>query len=240
MKGTMESNFLDQFPLPEVASVDLRGKHINEQRLQDGVSLMTSGHHGGLSYRFFVHQDRNAVLSEKTNFPHYDSIDMVEWYRDSKNKVTERCTHLPKELLKFDAFDGACVGGIYKEAYDRFKSGLETPGLALRRWNVLPDSDVQALEELGIFTVEQFASQPRNKVESRFPKEIQQAFQQAIEYVNGKDSREQATKQAEQLMSIMEENAKLSDTVSVLQEQLQSLLVRDGDEAKKRKSKVKH
>lgn len=236
----MESNFLDQFPLPvPEASADIRSRNLNEQQLDTGVSLMTSGHDKGLSFRFFVHQERNVIKSELTNYPHFDSMDMIEWYKDSRNKITERCHFLPRELLAFDPVDGTCIGGIYKQAYDRFKAGLETPGLSLRRWNVLPEGEVRGLEELGIYTVEQFAAQPRGRIESRFPREIQQAFQQAVEYVNGKDSREQTEKQAEQLMHIMQENSKLSETVSTLQQQLQALISSNAPEPKKGKKAKK-
>lgn len=233
----MDNSFLDQFPLPQEAAVDLQRKGISEQRLQDGVSLMTSGHHGGLSYRFFVHQTRNEVLSEKTDFPVFESEDMIEWYRDRKNKITEKVRFLPKELLKFDKYDGTCIGGLYKDAYDRFKAGLSVAGLALRTWNKIPEGAVLALEELGIFTVEQFAAQPRQKIETRFPKELQEAFQLAIEYVNGKDTREQAQQTAQQLMAVMNENAKLNKEMEDLREQMAALI--SGQEAPARKSKKK-
>lgn len=217
-------DILNNFALPDAAVNDLRKLGLSEQSLSDGVSLLSSGHDRGISYRFFVHEVRNPIKSETTGFPHYEKQDMIEWFKDDRNKPVEQVRLLPKELLSFDRFDGTCIGGLYKDAYLRFKQGLAAPGLALRRWNIIDEGSVRSLEELGIFTVEQFAAQPREKITTRFPKELQEAFQQAIEWVNGKDTREQAEKQGEQLMSVLNDNAKLSKEVEALRDQIQALI----------------
>lgn len=204
---------ISQFKLPDEAVRDLASRHLNEERTSyDGATVITSGHDGGLSYRFFVEWIRNPIKSEIAGVTINDPVDHIEWFRDSKNKICEQVRFIPKELLRFDK-DGDCVGGLYRETYERFKAGLSAPGLALRPWNVLDEGCVRTLEETGIFTVEQFAAQPRRKIEG-YPQEFQDAFQLAIEYVNGKDSREAAAKTADQLMSVMtqlEESRKETD-----------------------------
>jgi len=225
---------INTFPLPDVAVQDLQRREFNTQDLSPGVSVLSSGHHNGVSYRFFIHEERNSIKSEITGFPHYDKLEMVEWYVDDKTRPTEQVRFLPKELLRFDRFDGSCIGGLYKEAYDRFKAGIDAPGMPLRRWNVIDEGAVRSLEELGIFTVEQLAAQPRNKIESRFPANFRTYFQQAIEFVNGKDTREQTSKQAEQLLDVLKQNSELTAQMESLREQLSLLMAAQGEEKPKR------
>lgn len=234
---------INTFPLPDVAVQDLQRRQMSTQDLSPGVSVLSSGHHNGINYRFFIKEVRNPIKSEITGFPHYDTVELIEYDIDDRTRpafqVRPVC-ELPTQLLAFDKFDGSCKGGLYQEAYERFKAGMETPGLPLRRWGVIDEAAARSLEELKIFTVEQLAAQPRNKIESRFPEEFKGYFQQAIEYVNGKDTREQASKQAEQLMEVLNQNSELTRQMEGLKAQLASVMSLQAEEAPRRGRPRKH
>ena len=220
------NDIIEKFELPGVAADQLRAQaaNIREVTLDDGVSMM-SGHDRGVAYRFFTHTVLNEKKSKIVKYKHYDEVDMIEWLVDRRSKPTEIAlrhftdpsdpsktifkSELPEELLSFDD-EGVCIGGAYKEAYDRFKSGRNSPGIPLSKWGVLSDAMVATLGAAGIFSVEQLAAQPRSKIEGKFPEEIVEAFEQAIIWETSKDSRAVASKQSEEILKLSEE-VKLRD-----------------------------
>lgn len=222
----MESGFLDNFVLPEGAAEKIKSVGMSSQKLGEGVEMMNFGHDKGVAYRFFLHQLRNEVKSKIARLSIPDSIEMIEWMPDGFQKPTERVKFLPIELLEFEQIEllkdgvpvldkegypvmvnGECIGGAYKATYDAWKKGLNAPGLALSRWGVLSDSSVFTLHEMKIFSVEQFAAQPRSKIE-RLPIELKEAFDQAIEYCNGKAGRDATSAMASELLELKQANAK--------------------------------
>ena len=214
----MDSNFLDQFPLPEVASQQLRQQQRTAQQLADGV-VDFAGHDRGLAYRFFNHLEYNKSQSQILGYEKFDEVEMIEWLIDRKNKPCERVRLLPEELIRFDR-DGEAVGGLYFESYKRFKEGLTAPGLSIAKWGVLADPEVATLSAHGIFSVEQFAAMPRSKIMGRFPQDIIDAFERAIQYVNGKDQRADNELAAQKVMELAQQNSKLESDVAELRQQL--------------------
>ena len=229
----MENGFLDQFVLPDGAAEAIKKNNMQPSRLDDGVNYFLSGHDQGVAYRFFVHQDRNVVKSKIAGYPIFDEIEMVEWKKDRFDHPTERVKFLPEDLLFFDE-EGNCVGGRFRESYLRFKSGLQATGTPLARWGVLNDNQMATLSAMNIYSVEQFAAQPRSKIVGKFPQDMVDAFEQAIEWVKGKDVREAGKQQAGQILAVSQENSKLKDELETLKEQMKALMNADVPAPKKR------
>lgn len=229
----MDNAFLDQFALPEGASDAIRKQNLQPSRLQDGVNYFVSEHDRGVPYRFFVYQDRNIVKSKIAGYPIFDEIEMIEWQKDRFDHPTERVKFLPEELLAFDE-EGVCQSGRFRESYIRFKNGLQATGTPLGRWGVLSDNEIATLTAMNIYSVEQFAAQPRTKIVGKLPQEIVDAFEQAIEWVKGKDIREAGKQQATQILAVSQENSKLKDELEMLKEQMKALMNADVPAPKKR------
>jgi len=233
------NDVIENFALPGVAADQLRAQaaNIKEVTLDDGVSMM-SGHDRGVAYRFYTHTVLNDKKSKLVKYKHYDEVDMIEWLVDRRSKPTEIAlrhftdpsdptktiyrSELPEELLSFDE-DGNCIGGLYKEAYDRFKSGRNAPGIPLSKWGVLSDSMVATLASAGIFSVEQLASQPRSKIEGKYPEEILNAFEQAIIWETSKDTRAVASKQSEEILRLSDEVKHRDRRMAELEAQVKAL-----------------
>jgi hypothetical protein len=227
----MDNGFLDNFILPDGAAEAIKKAGINGKRLGEGIEIAQFGHDSGVAFRFFVHQERNEAKSKIAKVPISDSIEMIEWMPDRFQKPTEQLRFLPHELLQFDD-EGECIGGKYREAYLGWKKGINAPGLSLTRWGVLTDSDIFTLHELRIYSVEQFAAQPRSKVD-RLPLELREKFEQAIEWVNGKEGRNQMAETATAMLSVQQENARLRDEMVAMQGQMKALMT--GQPVAKRK-----
>ena len=213
----MDSNFLDQFPLPEIASQDLKRQQRFANNIGDGV-VDFAGHDKGVAYRFFTHLDYAKEQSKILGYEKFNEVECIEWLIDRKNKPVEQVRFLPEELLRFDR-DGEAVGGIYFDSYKRFKDGLTAPGLSLSKWGVLGDSEVMTLVSAGIFSVEQLASMPRGKIEGRYPQDIIDAFERAIQYVAGKEGRFEQGQTAEKLLELSQANAKLEKEIAELRKE---------------------
>lgn len=214
----MDSNFLDQFPLPEIASQQLKQQNRFANSLSDGVVDFV-GHDKGVAYRFFNHLEYNKIQSQILGYEKFDSIEMIEWLIDRKNKPCEQVRFLPEELIRFNR-DGEVVGGKYFESYKRFKDGLTAPGLSISKWGVLGDPEVATLAAYGIFSVEQFAALPRSKVDGKYPQEIIEAFDRAIQYVNGKDGRFEQEQTAQKLLEMSQHSAKQDVEIAELRKEL--------------------
>jgi len=213
---------LDNFPLPEVASEALRRRNLQSTSISDGVSRI-NGHDGGVAFRFFIHPVYNPIKSKAAKYEVFDEHEMIEWLKDRFQHPTEQVRFLPEELLRFD-MQGECTGGMFKEAYDRFKNGQTAPGMPLSRWGVLADGEVASLASMGIFSVEQLAAQPRGKIEGRLPTPFVEAFERAIQYMNGREQRLVAEKQGDEILALQRENEEKDRKLSELQEQMKELL----------------
>jgi len=213
----MLNNILDQFALPDVAVKALKAQNIREDVLEDGVSRFVSGHDKGLAYRFFVHTVYNPSKSKAAHYEVYDEIEMVEWLGvDRYSKPSERIRLLPPELLSIDEQTGE-VSGRFADSYERFKKGLAAPGTSLSKWGVLSDGEIATLAHNGIFSVEQLASQSRDKIKSKFPADYVEYLDRAIQFVNGKENRYAADAQAKEIMELAERNAKLEQRLADLE-----------------------
>lgn len=224
---------LDNFILPDEATAAFKKHNMQPSKLGDGIDFFIS-HDAGMAYEFFTEQIRNERKSKLAGYPVFDEIEMIRWYKDRFDKPTEQVRFLPEELLSFNEY-GELVGGRFKDAYSRFKSGTATPGLSLARWEVLGKSEVATLSAMNIFSVEQFAATPLNRIAGKLPKDpYVNAHELAVQYVNGKDVRALNAKQTEQIVAVADENVKLKQQLEALQEQMKSLLTGGSKKAKKK------
>jgi len=233
----MESILDDYIGVPEYAREDVARQGFRPQEVDSGVSIYGGNDHG-VAFRFVNHSEYNKTKSKLTKIEQSDTFDMIEWTVDKRNHPSERVKFLPPELLEFDD-DGDCVGGRLMPDYQRFKSGLKSPGLPLSRWDVLSQENVVTLAGNGIFSVEQFAATPRNKIVSKFSGEIVEALERAIFYVNGKAARDESANTASEMLKMAQENSKLADQVSEMREQMQKLVAAAVRSPQKRNRKKK-
>lgn len=220
---------------------DFVKKGLVQKRVDANVSTFESaGHDKGISYRFFIATSPNKIKSEAFDIEIHDEVEMIEWYKDRKNKPTERVTMLPPELLRFSRHknpDGSreCIGGKYKEDYLAFKAGRTSPGLPLSRWERLSLAQVNSLASAGIFTVQQFASLPRDRIEGRYPKDICEAFEDAIRFINGQKPLEDISKFAAEVASLKQESIKREQENKELREKL--ILLENSKQARRGRPK---
>ena len=226
------TNVYDNFALPIEAVQDLQGIKTRETRLGDGVSMVEVAR-DIVPHRWVRIQVKNEVKSKAAKFPIKDDVIMCEWIIDKKNHPSEQAKFLPDELLAFDDY-GDPVGGAYLESYNRFLQGLAAPGLPLNRWGVLSDAQVSSLADFGIFTVEDFASQPRARITGKFPVDYQEAFLEAIDYVQSRDSRTQSDKLANELAEQRMTNEQMMKTIQELQAKVNGYM--QGSDIKRKKA----
>lgn len=222
---------IDNYALPDGAYDALKRQNRRMEDLGDGVSRY-SGQDRGVSFRFWIETVKNEVKSKAAKFAMFDEIEMIEWTADKYNKPTERVCFLPMELLTFD-MDGECVGGLYQDAYLRFKTGRKAPGLPLSKWGELSDAEVATLADAGVFSVEQFAAMPRAKIVGRYTQNFVDAFESAIQWVNGKEHRYEAESIANELAEQRQVNAKMESEMQALRAMI------SGNAAPKRTRKAK-
>lgn len=218
----MENGVWDNFNLPEQAVNDLKKQGLKTVSVEDGVSRYMSGHTNGLAYRFFIHPEYSPVRSKIAKYEVFDEIEMVEWIIDRKNKPVERARMLPEELL--DLSDPEMPRGAMAEAYVRFKQGLSAPGTPLSKWGVLSDGEIATLAARGIFSVEQFASTARARIVGVLPDVFVQAFERAIQFVNGKENRLAANETTSQIVELQNRLARQERENNELREQMSGLL----------------
>lgn len=217
----MLNGILDNFALPEGAAEAIRSSNGGFKPLEDGVGVFMA-HDKGISYRFFYHADYLAEQSKALSYEKYANILMIEWFVDKKHRPTERVRFLPTELLSFDK-EGNAIGGLYFQSYKAFIEGQNTPGLALSKWGILDDASVATLASDHIFSVEQFAALPKSRVSGRYPQEIVEAFERAIQFVNGKNIRDLDSKHGDEILRLKQEAAKKDNAIRELQEQMAKL-----------------
>lgn len=240
----MSGNLLDNFEFPEVARTDFIAKGLVGRTIQSGNGGVVTEFHmigsdRGISHRYFIEAVPNRVKSELADMEINDEVEMIEWWVTKDHKPTERCKLVGEKLLKFNK-QGECVGGAYRESYLRWKAGLGAEGLPIERWGKLSIGQVKTLQSEGIFTVEQFASMSRDRVEgAHFPKELKDAFQAAIYFVNAQNPTTDIQKFVDQLAEMKHENVKKDHELQAMREQLQALIAeKHAPKAKKKTKKV--
>jgi hypothetical protein len=172
------------------------------------------------------------MKSKEAGYPVFDEVEMIQWLRDKRHKPTEQVRFLPEGLLEFND-EGECIAGQYREAYLRFRQGKTAPGMPLRRWDQLSISDVASLEAAHIFTVEQFAETPREKIEGKYPEQFILAHEQAIDWVRGSQLRESSLENAKELERQRDLNEQLLARVAELEKQTAPKKTRSKAKAKK-------
>lgn len=240
----MSLDVLNQFAFPDAAREDMTSRGLTQKIIPSSGAggtvseFQMQGHEKGVPYRFFTIVEKHGMKSEEFDMEINKEEDCIEWFVHKKHKPTERLRLLPEGLIKFskDVFDkqgnlvrkgGECTGGILKDAYLRWKQGLQTPGLPLERWGKLSMSQVLTLQSEGVFTVEQFCSMPRDRVEGRFPREFVDAFDNAIQWQNAQAPSQQVEKYAEILFKKEQEHAQ---ELNKLRGEIEKLLDGKGEE----------
>lgn len=230
---------LDNFILPgENTAERLKELGMRSQGLGKGVEFF--GHDEGIAFKFDHVTERNAVKSKLTGAGIYDTFEVIQWFNDRFNEPTERVHFLPAELLEFedieelvDVFNkktglneqkyvtrkGDAIGGKYLEDYRAWKKGIDAPGLSLKRWGELSDSEIATFHEMRIYSVEQLGALPPSKFD-RLPVEFQEAHEKAVEYAAGKENRDMTNKLADQIL----EGKLLSDKQAAEIEELRRTL----------------
>lgn len=176
----MNVDQLAAFDLPEGAMQAIIENGYKLVDMNDGVSRM-SGHDKGVGYKFLTIQERDEMKSREMGFDVPRKIPVIQWFKDRKTKPMEMIKELPEGLLRFNKL-GECVGGRYKEAYDRFLEGQDAEGLSLNRWTDASDSDVFTLTNSGIHTVEQFAELKRERVQDLFGGYFNELWEKAVAF----------------------------------------------------------
>lgn len=242
------------FPVDAVKDFEERGllQNMVERRtasssFQDvsgrATDIQFSGHDRGLGFKFFTHADENKMKSELCGMEINDEIEMIQWFKNKKEQPVERVHMIPDQVLKFKkkqietkvgdkierqmvtVFPLECIGGSLKEDYLRWKQGLQSLGLELSRWNKLTVGQVKTLQSEGIYTVEQFAAMPEDRIVGRhgIPKDLVEAYRAAINFLKAQAPIEGLKDTADKMLEMERDNAKLRDSISALTEMVQSL-----------------
>jgi len=243
----MDTSLLDNFDLPGVAYEQIKARNLTlNPSSEKGISHLSGEHSGGLPFKFFTLAEYDFVGSKIAKYEKFNNLEMIEWTVDSKNKLVARITELPTELLEFEiigykevppsanpnhAIDpyahpiyGECIGGLLRDAYLRFKDGVNAPGLPLAKWGVLDDASVATLNAYGLNSVEQFAAKPKSFVmNGNFPKNIQDAYERAVFYVNGKAAKDKDNELIEKLKQLSIEAAQKDNVIKEMQERMMTL-----------------
>lgn len=205
------------YAMPEVAQEEITRRGVTTVSIGDGVNrLAIAGHNQGVAFYFDNVKIYNPTKSDEKGYEVFDFMETCFHIIDRKNISTMPVIMAPKELLSFNR-DGDCVGGKYRDAYLRWKQGRSEPGFSIRKWEVLSDSEVATLEAEGIFTVEQYASYPRDRITARYPESFIQAHTRAQQWVAGKELREKAGEQAEQMKVLEKQNTDLVERLAKLE-----------------------
>lgn len=250
----MSGELLNEFKFPEAAlangaanflSGDFTKKTVSQSPTGTVNDYQMSGHDKGVAFRFFVAPVRNEVKSEEFDMEINDEIEMIEWNVSKGHRPTERVTMVGDALLKFAKTktigpDGRpkmvlrqpleCTGGAFKEAYLLFREGKSSPGLPLGRWEKCSLAQVSSFASIGIFSVQQLAAMPRDRVEGRLPSDLVSLFNQAIQWVNAQSPMENVQKYADQILDLKQAMSKKDAEFELLKSQMEALLTRERTE----------
>lgn len=238
-----------QFVFPDAALADIAERGGLKMRTEHrGVAQYEVGDFDkGIAYEFFIHQEKNQMESEQFDMEINNDVEMIRWIvQPKKLEPCCRVTDLPEQLLKFrkvavgknadnilvmkhfrdENGNLECKGGLYKDAYLRWKAGLSAPGLPLSKWDKISSAEVKTLASEGIFSVQQFASISEERIKERFPKIFWERHRDAVHYVNAQNpsvSMADIKKAAEQLVEEKQKNAKLEALLESMSTRLSAL-----------------
>lgn len=212
--------------LPPDAAADLA--KFQSRSVGNGVERHDySGHDAkGLAFRFFIFDSYNKIKSEATKtslnpsgIEIYDPIEMREVFIDKKTRLHEMVT----DRMRYR----------FPDEYRRFKDGLEAPGTPLTKWGVMPSNEIQTLVRDGIFSVEQLAMQPADKVQHRYPHQFFGYFTRAQQFVAAKSGKYEVEKNVEALVELQKNYALLQSQMASLMEQNSTLMTSKSPTKKK-------
>lgn len=209
----------DKTPIEDFVIEDIDKLGYQMRNIQPGVTIM-DGHDKGVPYKFFRLVEKDAMKSKAAGFAVHRSEDCVMWLKNKRMKCTERVRFLPPELLNID-HEGN-ITGVYAEAYKRYLKGQTASGLELSKWGKLDDASIADLTAMNIFSVEQFASMPKDRF-ARMGDLIKAAHEDAILWVRGQEGRFEAEKNAERIVGLESELVKNQDLIAKLEEKLNLL-----------------
>ena len=161
----------------------------------NGVSLYSGHDKFGLAYRFFIYDNYNPVKSKAAGIELFDQIEMMEVFVDKKTRLHVMVDNQIRQT--------------YPDEYARFIQNREAPGTPLDKWGVMPSNEIATLVKDGIFTVEQFALQPADKVQGRYPPSFFEHFERAQQFVAAKSGKVEAEKMAEKMIELQRAYADL-------------------------------
>lgn len=249
----MSQDLLSQFKFPQAAlmsgAAEFLAKGVTARAINSGGGgtvndYEMAGHDRGIAFRFFIALSPNGIKSEEFDMEINDEIPMIEWFVSKKHKPTERVHMIGDALLKFAKVktldrDGKyqmrvrqpleCTGGKLKEAFIAWQAGVQSPGLALSRWDKLSMSQVATLNSLGVYSVQQFASMPRDRVEGRMPKDLVDAFEDAIRFINAQKPMEDVQEYANQVVLLKQKDAQREQEMAAMRAQLAALEAKNAE-----------
>lgn len=182
------------------------------------VNRHYSGHTDkGLAFRFFINDKYNKQKSEATKTPLnpygveiFDQVEMIEIFVDRKTRL-----HLKvDDKIKYK----------YAEEYKRFRDGQEAPGTSLAKWGVVPSNEVATFAKAGIFSVEQLALKSADMIQGKFPKQFFEHFVRAQQFVAAKSGRVEVEKQAEAMVELQKNYARLETELRRMQQEREIIL----------------
>jgi len=208
------------------------------QKDANGVSTM-SGFDKGISYRFVNIQVVNEKLSDAANMEIFEDEESIEFTVDKKTKPVYAIKYLSPDRLKFSRNMDRVIGGAYFENYNRWKGGLDAPGLSLEKWDVVNMAMVKTFNSQGIFSVEQLASRPNDSIVGVFPAPFIEAYRKAIQHVSNHDSAAKSKEQVNKLLSVIEQNSSEIETLKAQAKANKVAKVRKPRAKSKAKNKLK-
>lgn len=194
------------------------------QQRADGVTVMSGFEKDGVPYRFFLLPVYNHQKSLEAGFEVFDEIEAVEFKKDRRTVHVEQVRFLSPERLKRN-IRGEVVGGRFFEAYKRWKAGEEAPGMPLAKWDVIAPAQVKSLEAEHIYSVEQLAAFPGDRLSEIFrgAEEFLHLHERAKLFVGNKDMIRRSKEQFEQLQHVSMENQKLQNQLAELKAVVQGM-----------------
>lgn len=195
---------LSDYDLPIDANIPMA--QLQAQQLGAGVQKYAMGHDAkGMRHIFFVKQEINDKESAIAGKEVREDVEYIQYYKDKFQKPVHKVTDYYRAL--------------HADTYDRWKKGLETPGTPLNKWDRLDYGDYAALTKAGIFSVEQLAATPFERLRGLLPRwgvTLKERHEQAQLFVNAQQHEESFAERDERLAKLEEDNKKLREELSQL------------------------
>lgn len=191
-------------PLPAMAEdiPELQARVNKGVSRGNGVNMHYSGHDNyGLAFRFFIHNEKNEAASKLAKCELFDQVFCREVFVDKKTKVVQRVTQKIKDT--------------WPDEWAAFEERKEAPGTPLDRWNHMPSNEILTLIKDGIYTVEQFAHQPSDKIK-KYPPKFREHFEAAQQFVAAKSGLPAAKEMADKFIALERDYLQLQEQVAFL------------------------